>query len=95
MFQEYSGQFKVGVLNWKKQNRASLPVTALHFDLSLPSTIWQWERRFKKSGITGLERKQGNSKNKTKHKQNKPQPAKTPTPAAELKQENHMVKIEN
>ncbi|WP_072558085.1 helix-turn-helix domain-containing protein [Lactiplantibacillus plantarum] len=95
MFQEYSSQFKVGVLNWKKQNRASLPVTALHFDLSLPSTIWQWERRFKRSGIAGLERKQGNSKNKTKHKQNKPQPAKTPTPVAELKQENHMVKIEN
>ncbi|WNJ64084.1 helix-turn-helix domain-containing protein [Lactiplantibacillus plantarum] len=32
-------------------------MTALHFDLSSPSTIWQWERRFKKSGIAGLKRK--------------------------------------
>ncbi|ACT61906.1 helix-turn-helix domain-containing protein [Lactiplantibacillus plantarum] len=39
MSQEYSSQFKVDVLNWKTQNRASLPVTALHFDLSSPSTI--------------------------------------------------------
>ncbi|WP_234521188.1 hypothetical protein [Lactiplantibacillus plantarum] len=70
-------------------------MTALHFDLSSPSTTWQWERRFKKSGIAGLERKQGISKHMTKHKQNKPQPVKTPTPAAELKHENHMVKIEN
>ena len=40
MDQEYSSQFKVDVLNWRKQNRASLPVTALHFNLSSPSTIW-------------------------------------------------------
>ncbi|WP_236720779.1 helix-turn-helix domain-containing protein [Lactiplantibacillus plantarum] len=95
MSQKYSSQFKVDVLNWKKQNRASLPMTALHFDLSSPSTTWQWERRFNKSGIAGLERKRGNSKHMTKYKQNKPQSAKTPTPAAELKQENHIVKIEN
>ncbi|MEN2374581.1 helix-turn-helix domain-containing protein [Lactiplantibacillus plantarum] len=68
MSQEYSSQFKVDVLNWKTQNRASLPVTALHFDLSSPSTIWQWERRFKESGIAGLERKRGNSKHMTKYK---------------------------
>ncbi|WP_349356656.1 helix-turn-helix domain-containing protein [Levilactobacillus brevis] len=34
--QEYSSQFKVDVLNWRKQNRASLPITALHFNLSSP-----------------------------------------------------------
>ena len=98
MSQEYSSQFKVDVLNWKKQNRASLPVTALHFDLSSPSTIWQWERRFKESGIAGLERKRGNLKHMAKHKQNKLEPAKAQTPAAELKQlkqENQMLKIEN
>ncbi|WP_225423548.1 helix-turn-helix domain-containing protein [Levilactobacillus suantsaii] len=98
MSQEYSSQFKVDVLNWKKQHQASLPVTALHFDLSSPSTIWQWERRFKESGIVGLERKRGNPKHMAKHNQDKPQTTTTPTPAAELKQlkqENQMLKIEN
>ena len=59
MSQEYSSQFKVDVLNWKKRNQASLPVTALHFDLSSPSTIWQWDKHFQESGIAGLERKRG------------------------------------
>ena len=96
--QEYSSQFKVDVLNWRKQNRASLPVTAVHFNLSSPSTIWQWERRFKESGIAGLERKRGNPKHMAKHKKNTPKPAKPQDSAEELKQlkqENQMLKLEN
>ena len=96
--QRYSSQFKVDVLNWRKQNRASLPVTALHFNLSSPSTIWQWERQFKESGVAGLERKRGKPRNMVKHKKNNPNPMKPQIPAAELKQlkqENQMLKIEN
>ncbi|QLE66835.1 transposase [Furfurilactobacillus rossiae] len=33
MDQDYSSHFKIDVLNWKEQNHASLPVTALHFNL--------------------------------------------------------------
>lgn len=96
--QRYSSQFKVDVLNWRKQNRASLPATALHFNLSSPSTVWQWERRFKESGIAGLERKRGNPKTMAKHKKNTPKTVKQQTPSAELKQlkkENQMLKLEN
>lgn len=101
MDQEYSSQFKTDVLNWRKQNQASLPVTALHFNLSSPSTIWQWERRFEAAGIAGLERKRGNPKTMAKHK-NKPTSSKpesaTDDTQAQLKQlekENEMLKIEN
>ncbi|WP_232842757.1 MULTISPECIES: helix-turn-helix domain-containing protein [Lactobacillaceae] len=96
---EYSSQFKVDVLNWRKQHQASLPVTALHFDLSSPSTIWQWEKRFEEQGIVGLERKRGKPKIMAKHKQMKPSKSSSqPTTADELKQlkqENLMLKIEN
>nr|WP_272901877.1 helix-turn-helix domain-containing protein [Levilactobacillus brevis] len=96
--QEYSSQFKVDVLNWREQNRASLPVTALHFDLPSPSTIWQWERQFKESGIAGLERKRGKPKNMAKHKKNNPKtvkPQDSVTELKQLKQENQMLKLEN
>lgn len=96
---DYSSQFKIEVLNWRKQHQASLPVTALHFNLTSPSTIWQWEKRFKKLGIVGLKRKRGNPKIMSKHKQikssktsDKPNIA---TELKQLKQENLMLKIEN
>jgi len=100
MDQEYSSQFKVDVLNWRKRNRASLPVTALHFILSSPSTIWQWERRFKEAGIAGLERRRGSSKIMAKHKKapKKREALALSKPNDELKQlrkENQMLKIEN
>lgn len=98
MISEYSSQFKVDVLNWRKQNQASLSVTALHFDLSSPSTIWQWEKHFREEGIAGLERKRGNSKIMAKHKQRDHKVTKQQSSAAELKQlkqENQMLKIEN
>ncbi|WPC20496.1 helix-turn-helix domain containing protein [Pediococcus inopinatus] len=98
---EYASQFKVNVLNWRKQNQASLPVTALHFNLSSPSTIWQWESRFKALGIVGLERKRGNAKNMVKHKNKSRKPIVQKdnyTAKEDLKQlqkENEMLKIEN
>ncbi|WP_048000628.1 helix-turn-helix domain-containing protein [Lactiplantibacillus herbarum] len=101
MDQDYSSQFKSAVLNWRKQNQASLPVTALQFNLPSPSTIWQWEQRFEKLGIAGLERKRGNPKTMAKHK-NKPAASKSVSASddaqAQLKQlekENEMLKIEN
>lgn len=98
---EYTSQFKVDVLNWRKQNQASLPVTALHFNLSSPSTIWQWEKRFETLGIKGLERKRGNSKNMAKHKNENAKPvvqkdnSTTKDTLKQLQKENQMLKIEN
>lgn len=36
---DYDGDFKLKVLNWKKQYKASYPQTALQFDISNPGTI--------------------------------------------------------
>lgn len=96
---ECSSQFKVDVLNWRKQYQASLPVTVLHFNLTSPSTIWQWERRFEEQKNIGLERKRGKPKIMAKYRQMKPSKSRNkPTIADELKQlkqENLMLKIEN
>ncbi|WP_336297438.1 helix-turn-helix domain-containing protein [Streptococcus thermophilus] len=65
---EYSSEFKIEVLNWKQQHQASLSETALHFNLSSPSTIWQWQRKFDLKGLSGLNRVRGDPKAMAKHK---------------------------
>ena len=45
---DYDGNFKLEVLKWMRSNRASLTETALHFNISTPSTIWSWERKFRR-----------------------------------------------
>src|SRR4051812_7701184 len=44
---DYDGNFKMEVLEWMWSNRASLLETALHFDISTPSTILSWEKKYK------------------------------------------------
>ncbi|WP_374110667.1 helix-turn-helix domain-containing protein [Neobacillus cucumis] len=50
----FSGKFKLEVLDWMWSNRASLPETALHFDISAPSTIWSWEKKYNEKGVEAL-----------------------------------------
>lgn len=103
MATEYSGEFKIKVINWKQQHQASLPETALHFNLSSPSTIWQWERKFDLEGMTGLNRKRGNPRAMAKHKRKEgqkrtPEQVKSRRDEDQLKQlekENKMLRIEN
>ncbi|RYL93965.1 helix-turn-helix domain-containing protein [Sporolactobacillus sp. THM19-2] len=57
---EYTCNFKLKVLNWMKENHSSsLESTALHFNISSPSTIYQWDRRFETMGVDGLKNKRG------------------------------------
>ncbi|WP_225427058.1 helix-turn-helix domain-containing protein [Companilactobacillus kedongensis] len=95
----YSSQFKVQVLNWKNQNKASLPATALHFNLSSPSTVWQWQKKFDEIGIAGLEQLRGNPKmikrkneNQSDNNSNKKDKNEE---VKRLRQENLMLKIQN
>ena len=55
MDSNYSSQFKVEVLDWKNQYEASLPATALHFNLSSPNTVWKWLKKYDDMGIAELE----------------------------------------
>lgn len=38
---DYAGEFKLHVLNWKKQHKASFTQTAFHFDISNGHAGWQ------------------------------------------------------
>ncbi|RYL87055.1 helix-turn-helix domain-containing protein [Sporolactobacillus sp. THM19-2] len=49
----------MNVLKWVKENHSSLESAALHFKISSPSTIYQWDRRFKSMGVNGLKTKRG------------------------------------
>ncbi|WP_156520035.1 IS3 family transposase [Loigolactobacillus backii] len=89
----YDGTFKVNVLNWMKTNQASLMETALNFDISAPSTIWQWQRTFENEGLDALYRNRGRSKIMSADKQGKK--TKQPTELARLRDENELLKIEN
>lgn len=100
---DYSGEFKIQVLNWKRQQQASLSETALHFNITSPSVIYQWQRRFDLGGIDSLVRKRGRPKAMAKHKAKKTvEPTleqrvahKEKDELRQLKKENQMLRIEN
>lgn len=55
----YDGNFKLDVLAWKKQNQVSYSKTALHFDISNPGTIANWQRKVDTYGPEILFNKRG------------------------------------
>ena len=89
----YDGNFKVTVLNWMKTNQASITETALNFDISAPSTIWQWQRTFEDEGLDALFRNRGRSKIMSADKQSKK--TKQPDDLTRLRDEHELLKIEN
>lgn len=97
---DYSSEFKVEVLNWMKQHQASYPEAALHFDISSPSTVWQWAKAYEREGAQGLisKRKRASpvAKRKTKKKiPEKPKLTDSEQELKTLKDENIKLKIEN
>lgn len=55
----YSGQFKLEVLNWRKEHSASYQITANHFNIKQHSTIANWQRKLNEGGVDALFIKQG------------------------------------
>ena len=92
---DYDGNFKLEVLKWKKRNRASLPETALHFDISAPSTIWSWERKLEEKGVEALFMRRGRAKHMTTSPDHKQGKKEEPSELEKLKRENRLLKIEN
>jgi transposase-like protein len=96
---KYSSEFKVSVLNWMKQQGASYPETALHFDISAPSTVWKWAKAFERDGADGLVTRQERFNSMTKHKiskaSSKPAAKGAEKALRQLKQENDLLRIEN
>lgn len=92
----YGGSFKVSVLNWLKQHRASLTETALNFGISEPSTVWLWQRKFESGGIDALFGREGRTSTMTpKKKSTKKKITSSQSELAKLREENELLKIEN
>lgn len=51
--------FKLKVLKWMEENHSSLEITACHFTIYSPSTIYQWNQRYRSKGVDGLISKRG------------------------------------
>ena len=58
---DYDGEFKLQVLNWRKQHQASSTATAQHFDIS-NGTIVSWQKRLKQCGKEALFTRIGRAK---------------------------------
>ena len=76
--------FKIEVINWRLENKASLPVTARHFSIRSPSTIWIWERALEQ-GL--LRRNKGRPEKMTDKPKNDKDELK------QVKEENEFLKV--
>jgi transposase len=92
----YDGKFKLEVLEWMGRNRASLRETSLHFDITTPSTILSWKRKFDEEGVEALFKRRGRpipmTANHHDHQQGKKEES---SELEKLQRENRMLKIEN
>ena len=89
----YSVQFKVDVLNFMKQTGASYQETAIQFKMNNPSLITNWNKKFLKEGIEGLQEKAKGrpsmSKKTTSTKQEKEMSREE-----QLERENELLRLE-
>lgn len=94
MDRSYSSTFKVQVLHWMKDNRASYEATARHFGEPTHDTIRKWQIQMDKFGLEGLlTRNRGNPEEMPKAKK---EVERTDSDALKaLRDENLMLKIEN
>jgi len=53
-YTNYSGEFKLDVLNYMKTNGTSILETAAIYNISAPSTVAQWQRILEEQGIDAL-----------------------------------------
>lgn len=67
---KYSGQFKLEVLNWRKEHNESYQATVLKYGISNTGIIANWQRAYEEGGIDALFIKQGRPTmhKKAKHK---------------------------
>ncbi len=90
---DYDGKFKLRVLNWKKQYKASYSQTALHFDISNAGTIANWQKKFDQGGTQALFTRRGRAKHMTTNHNR--QASKKLSELERLKAENRALKVEN
>lgn len=90
---DYDGDFKLKVLNWKKQHKASYTQTALQFDISSAGTIGAWQRKLNQHGVKALFTRKGRAKHMTTNHNR--QASKQLSELERLKAENRALRVEN
>ena len=90
---DYAGEFKLRVLNWKKQHKASFTQTALHFDISNVGTIAGWQKKLDRHGKEALFTRRGRAKHMTTNHNH--QASKQLSELKRLKAENQALRVEN
>ena len=91
--QEYTGEFKLNVLNYMKTTGASYSQTAIHFGLSDLGTIANWNATFLKDGVEALFKLKGRPRT-TMTKQKTTKSPKTLTREQQLEEELNLLKLE-
>ena len=94
----YTSEFKLSVIQYRQINQTSLRETAEYFDIANGSMICNWEKKYKESGLSGLEDNRGRPK-KDMTKSNKKPKNNTPISETEreelirLREENRLLKM--
>ena len=93
--EKYSVQFKLDVLHFMKQTGASYQDTAIQFKMNNPSLITNWNHRFLKTGVAGLEeRAKGRPFMSKKPKNRIEKQGKSPSREEQLERENELLRLE-
>lgn len=90
--QQYTGEFKLNVLNYMKTTGASYSMTADYFDISDTGTIANWKSTLLRKGSEALFKPKGRTKIDMKN--NKSNENKTLTREQQLEEENKLLRIE-
>ena len=95
---KYTSEFKLSVIQYRQINQTSLRETAEYFDIANGAIICNWEKKYKESGLSGLEDNKGRPR-KNMTKSNKKSKLNTPINETEreelirLREENRLLKM--
>ena len=94
----YSVQFKLDVLSFMKRTGASYTETALQFELTNPSMIASWKKKFLEGGEEALDQPKGrpamSDKVKNVKSSTNPTPEDVMTREQKLERENELLRLE-
>lgn len=95
---KFTSEFKLSVIQYRQINNTSLRETPEYFNIANGSTISKWEKKYKESGLSGLEDNRGRPK-KEMTKSNKNSKLNIPIMETEreelirLREENRLLRM--
>ena len=93
--QIYRGQFKLQVLNWRKEHDEIYQNTAIHFKITTPSLIAHWQKSFDEGGLDALFTKRGRPPMNKSPKKAVKNTSSELSELERLRLENRQLRIEN